>query len=944
MKKNFLFGLLAILLAGFWFGGASLAEDVAKIGNWACGEPWITCYDNLTDAITAWWDIEIIKAGEYSLPTSLVGVTSIKKADNVEWVVTLNISAWIIANGGEIISINNDITFEWVTINVQSAHDWIHFGNTTNTITMSQCVINGVFYIRWDMEFNGCTFNGGSSYQIHINYWNVNFDSCTFNTTASRFINIAWGWDAEYNVNFKDSTFSTTATDAKKAAVMIHEIWNQTDGYAATNTPTYHRGITDKVVTINWKEHIPWKWIVTFENTTVEGGFSESYIGNNKLYWIDSIYVNDKTTNQAVPSVDPTKVTLSDYSIGSLNWGEVRVNDITNNRTYETPSKAVAKIWTTNYATLEDAITAWWDIEIVKAGEYPLPTSLAGVTSIKKADNVEWVVTLNISGAWKTNGQALVTLNADITFEWLTINFVSTDSWKYLNNTTKVTMKHCKIQWVMYVRWNMDFEDCTFEGASSDAYQIHINYGNVNFSGCTFNTEAKRFINIAWWWDGEYTIKFKNSTFSTIATAVKKAAVMVHELRGAYATDDPFDFRQVTDFEIIWGKGYGKWKWNLIFDNTVIADGSNFSDAYIWNSQLFGVDTVYVNDFDGTTYTYAAPVDPTDGWVNLDYLGSENWGEVNVTVNWTKVYSTPKRGQTWKVTFDWTWDQVVADGAKVAQPADPSKSCYHFDGWYNGNTAYDFNSVVTWNLALTSKWNSTCSSSSSSSSSSSKKTTTKTDTKATTWDTAKVDDKKTEETSTEDKSEVVDWTDANTNTNDTNVNENRYKDSDWDGTLDNGLTKELVDAYVFAHENGITTMNSPEEADMFGPLTRIAMAKMLSQYAINVLGKTPDTTRTISFPDVSAELDAQYDNGVTLAYQLGIMWIWIDKFRPDDLVTRAEFGTALSRMLFGLADGEELYYETHLQKLMDEKIITNNNPDLQELRGYVMIMLMRSAQ
>jgi hypothetical protein len=32
---------------------------------------------------------------------------------------------------------------------------------------------------------------------------------------------------------------------------------------------------------------------------------------------------------------------------------------------------------------------------------------------------------------------------------------------------------------------------------------------------------------------------------------VKKAAVMVHELRGAYATDDPFDFRQVTDFEII---------------------------------------------------------------------------------------------------------------------------------------------------------------------------------------------------------------------------------------------------------------------------------------------------------------------------------------------------------------------------------------------------------
>ena len=135
------------------------------------------------------------------------------------------------------------------------------------------------------------------------------------------------------------------------------------------------------------------------------------------------------------------------------------------------------------------------------------------------------------------------------------------------------------------------------------------------------------------------------------------------------------------------------------------------------------------------------------------------------------------------------------------------------------------------------------------------------------------------------------------------------------------------------------------EAQMDQPLTRIAMAKMLSQYAINVLGKTPDTTKTISFPDISAELDSQYNNWVTLAYQLWIMWINVDKFRPDDLVTRAEFGTALSRMLFGLADWEwDEWYKTHLDKLMEEMIITNDNPDLKELRGYVMIMLMRSAQ
>jgi hypothetical protein len=48
-------------------------------------------------------------------------------------------------------------------------------------------------------------------------------------------------------------------------------------------------------------------------------------------------------------------------------------------------------------------------------------------------------------------------------------------------------------------------------------------------------------------------------------------------------------------------------------------------------------------------------------------------------------------------------------------------------------------------------------------------------------------------------------------------------------------------------------------------------------------------------------------------------------------------------MLYNIADGNDVYYSTHLKKLMEEKIITNNNPDMKELRGYVMIMLKRSV-
>ena len=179
--------------------------------------------------------------------------------------------------------------------------------------------------------------------------------------------------------------------------------------------------------------------------------------------------------------------------------------------------------------------------------------------------------------------------------------------------------------------------------------------------------------------------------------------------------------------------------------------------------------------------------------------------------------------------------------------------------------------------------------------------------------------------------------------NNTTTDNSWYQEWNQSEILGNWYSREFNNAYTFAYRNWITTMDSIDKADMNGYIIRSHLAKMLSQYAINVLGKTPDTDKTISFRDVSAELDAEYNNGVTLAYQLGIMWINIEEFRPNDLVTRAEFGTALSRMLFGLADGDGAYYETHLQKLMDEKIITNDNPDLQELRGYVMIMLMRSA-
>ena len=157
-------------------------------------------------------------------------------------------------------------------------------------------------------------------------------------------------------------------------------------------------------------------------------------------------------------------------------------------------------------------------------------------------------------------------------------------------------------------------------------------------------------------------------------------------------------------------------------------------------------------------------------------------------------------------------------------------------------------------------------------------------------------------------------------------------------------SEEFQEAYEFAKEKWITTMPTINDANMNGKLTRIAMAKMLSYYAINVLWQKPDETRVNKFNDITDKLDAQYDSGVTLAYQLWIMWINMpnNNFRPNDEVTRAEFATALSRMLYGTPDWNP-YYSTHLAKLKAEWILKNDDYKMKELRWYVMIMLKRSA-
>ena len=159
-------------------------------------------------------------------------------------------------------------------------------------------------------------------------------------------------------------------------------------------------------------------------------------------------------------------------------------------------------------------------------------------------------------------------------------------------------------------------------------------------------------------------------------------------------------------------------------------------------------------------------------------------------------------------------------------------------------------------------------------------------------------------------------------------------------------SEELQEAYDWAYSKGVTTMSPIDNANMYGAITRAEMAKMLSVYAKEVLGKTPDTSKACTFSDIDSVKGDLHDF-IIESCQLGIMGQGITAFRPYATITRAEFGTALSRVLYGdVNNGGTPFYAKHLDALKADGIMTQiDNPENRdEIRGYVMLMLMRSEK
>ena len=165
---------------------------------------------------------------------------------------------------------------------------------------------------------------------------------------------------------------------------------------------------------------------------------------------------------------------------------------------------------------------------------------------------------------------------------------------------------------------------------------------------------------------------------------------------------------------------------------------------------------------------------------------------------------------------------------------------------------------------------------------------------------------------------------------------------------DSTATTELKQAYTYAYLRGITTMNTIENASLDRGLTRAEMAKMMAVYATQVLDQKPLKTDVPLYQDLS-DVGGDLPGYIQLAYQLQIMGVdangnAIPQFNPHGLVSRAEFATVLSRVMFGNKYNQAGadYYSAHLTALKNAGILSNTDPNMGELRGWVMLMLMRT--
>ena len=382
----------------------------------------------------------------------------------------------------------------------------------------------------------------------------------------------------------------------------------------------------------------------------------------------------------------------------------------------------------------------------------------------------------------------------------------------------------------------------------------------------------------------------------------------------------------------------------LLFVNMATALNKQTKVFRAKNDGIFGAEVFKSAGASTATGTITPDLDHAvvPSWVDKNY-SIKAYHEVKKNgkvIGYTLQTAKPDYGRfyapkKYKITFNANGGTAVAPvvqgyGTSVAAPTNPTRSCYRFTGWSPVLPA----TMPAGDITLTAQWAYACwgggwggwgggSSSSSSLSSSS--------------------------------SSSSSFSAPSTGNRITPVS--NFVEKVYSGQVTSPLcsvegshfSDEQNQAYLWACWKDITTIRVISGARLDQPLTRAELAKMMSVYVTKILGKQPVVTGTVQYADVDEKL-WDLAGYIQLAYQLQIMGINHDgtalsHFEPHKLVTRAEFATVFSRVLYGNKYNQagENWANGHLEALKSAWILKDTTPMMQEIRGRVLLMLHRST-
>lgn len=266
-------------------------------------------------------------------------------------------------------------------------------------------------------------------------------------------------------------------------------------------------------------------------------------------------------------------------------------------------TEPVAKIGTTEYATLADAVTAANandEVVIIKEGTYTIPGLPKNIT-IKADKNVE--VTFNCEGSG-----SIASIPNGATFEGVTMNF-GQSAYHGFQHAGTINMNSCTLNGLFFSYGDMNFNGCTFN-QTDEQYMMWCYAGDLTYTNCEFNGKGK-FLNIYNEGNGSWKISVAGCKFNS--DTKNKAALNIKETCSNKGLILPFEVTIGEDNEL-----EGNFPANSTSESLIVGGGGLWQVDDRYTTDLTK-SLVVVKDAEGNILYEATNAEGAAEEIKVDY-------------------------------------------------------------------------------------------------------------------------------------------------------------------------------------------------------------------------------------------------------------------------------------------------------------------------------------